>query len=75
VVQAGLGIKRDPISKITSAMRAGGVTQVGEHLPSNLAKCGALSSNPSTTKKEGRKGRREGGRKKGRKEGRDGGDF
>jgi hypothetical protein len=39
-VQASLGIKCDPISKITNAQRAGRVTQVVELLPS---KCDALS--------------------------------
>jgi phage portal protein BeeE len=34
-----------PISKITRAKRAGGLAQVGEHLPH---KCKALSLNPST---------------------------
>jgi hypothetical protein len=34
VVQAGLGKKRDPISKITRAERAGGETSAIEHLPS-----------------------------------------
>jgi hypothetical protein len=32
--QANPGIKRDPISKTINANRAGGVTQVVEHLPS-----------------------------------------
>jgi hypothetical protein len=44
-VQASLVMKQDPISKITKAERAGGVTQVVEHL---LSKCDALSSNPNT---------------------------
>jgi hypothetical protein len=47
VVQASLGKKQDPISKITRANRAGGVAQVEEHLPS---KSEALSSNTSTAK-------------------------
>jgi hypothetical protein len=46
VFQAGLGKKRDPISKITTVKRAEGVTQVVECLVSN---CKALSLNPSTT--------------------------
>jgi hypothetical protein len=41
-VQADLGRKRDPISKITNAERAGGVTQVLE----------ALSSIPRTAKRK-----------------------
>jgi hypothetical protein len=44
-VQAGLGKKLDPISKITRAKRDGCVAQVVECLPS---KCKGLSSNPST---------------------------
>jgi hypothetical protein len=44
VVQADLGRKQDPISKITNAKRAGGVAQVVELLPS---KCKALNSSPS----------------------------
>jgi hypothetical protein len=40
-VQACPGIKRDPISKITNAERAGGVSQMVEHPPS---KCKALTS-------------------------------
>jgi hypothetical protein len=47
MVQADLGKKRDPISKITTADRAGGMAQVVEHLPS---KCNALNSTPNTTK-------------------------
>jgi hypothetical protein len=49
MVQTSLGKKRDPISKITRAKRAGGVAQVVEPLPS---KCKALSSNPKTKKKK-----------------------
>jgi hypothetical protein len=49
VVQAGLGIKWDPISKITNTKRAGGVAQVVEHLPSKFE---ALSSNPNYRKKK-----------------------
>jgi dihydroxyacid dehydratase/phosphogluconate dehydratase len=49
VVQAGLGKKLDPMSKITRVKRAGGVTQVIEYLPS---KNKILSSNPSTTQKK-----------------------
>jgi hypothetical protein len=42
-IQASLGIKRDPIFKITNAKRAAEVVQVVEHLPS---KCKTLSSTP-----------------------------
>jgi hypothetical protein len=42
------GIKGDPISIITNAKMAGGVTQVIECL---LGKCEVLSSNPNTAKK------------------------
>jgi hypothetical protein len=49
VVQASLGKKQDPISKITRENRAGVVTQMVKHLPS---KCKALSSKPSTEKKK-----------------------
>jgi hypothetical protein len=49
VIQASQGIKQGPISKITNAKRADGLAPGVEHLPS---KCEALSSNPSTTKKE-----------------------
>jgi hypothetical protein len=45
MVQVSLGIKQDPISKITRAKRASGVTQVVEHL---LRTWEALSSTPST---------------------------
>jgi hypothetical protein len=45
-VHSSLGIKGDPISKITNAKRAGGVAQRVEHLPS---KHKALSSTPNTT--------------------------
>jgi hypothetical protein len=41
-----MGIKWDPISKITNTKRVGGVAQVADHLPSN---CKALSSISSTT--------------------------
>jgi hypothetical protein len=34
VVQAGLGKKQDPISKITRAKMAGGMVQTVEYLPS-----------------------------------------
>jgi hypothetical protein len=44
-VQASLGKKGDPISKITRAKRARGAAQVVECLPS---KWKALSLNPST---------------------------
>jgi hypothetical protein len=40
---------QDSIPKITKAKRAGGMTQVVEHLPS---KHKAPSSNPSTTKRK-----------------------
>jgi hypothetical protein len=46
-VQARMSKKQDPISKITRAKRADGMTKVVEHLPS---KCKALNSNSSTTK-------------------------
>jgi hypothetical protein len=45
MVQAGLGVKRDPISKITKDKRAGGVAQVVKCLPN---KCEALSSIPTS---------------------------
>jgi hypothetical protein len=45
--QASLGKNQDPISKITRAKSAGGITQAVQHLPK---KCEALSSNPSTIK-------------------------
>jgi hypothetical protein len=48
-LQAGLDVKRDPISKITKAKRAGDMVQALQHLPS---KCEVLSSNSSTTKKK-----------------------
>jgi hypothetical protein len=51
-VQAGLGKKLDPISKIARVKRVGGMTQAVEYLPSNHK---ALSSNFSTTKKKKRK--------------------
>jgi hypothetical protein len=41
MIQAELGQKQGPISKITKAKRAGGVAQAAEQLPS---KCKALSS-------------------------------
>jgi hypothetical protein len=46
-VQARLGKKQDPISKITRAKRVGGVKQAVEYLPRKYEN---LSSNPSTTK-------------------------
>jgi hypothetical protein len=46
MVQDGLSKKQDPITKITRAERAGGMTEVEDGL---LLKCKALSSNPSTT--------------------------
>jgi hypothetical protein len=51
VVQASLGKKPDPISKITRTKRARSVTQAVKHLSS---KCKALSSNHSTAKKDDR---------------------
>jgi hypothetical protein len=49
VVQATLGKKQDPASRITkSKKRAGGVAHVVEHLPS---KHKTLSSSPNTGKK------------------------
>jgi hypothetical protein len=48
VVQASLGKKQDPSSKITKAKRAGGIAQAVERLSN---KCEVLSSNPSITKK------------------------
>jgi hypothetical protein len=56
VAQAGLGKKRDPISKITREKRPRVMAQVVEHLPS---KCQALSSNPSIAKKKKKKKKRE----------------
>jgi hypothetical protein len=47
LVQAGLGIKQDPASKITKAKRAGSMAQAIEYLP---IKCKALNSTPSTNK-------------------------
>jgi hypothetical protein len=52
VAQAGLGLKQDPIFKITKAKRTGGIAQVAEHLPSKLK---ALSSNHGTAKKINKK--------------------
>jgi hypothetical protein len=46
--QASLGIKLDPISKITNAERAGRVASVANCLHT---KCNALNSIPSTVKK------------------------
>jgi hypothetical protein len=46
MVQASLGIKHNPVSKITNAKRADGRTQVVKCLSS---KCEALSPTPSTT--------------------------
>jgi hypothetical protein len=43
-VEASLGKKQDPVSKIIRAKRVRGVTQAVERLP---RKCEALSSNPS----------------------------
>jgi hypothetical protein len=48
-VQANLGIKWDPISKITKAKSTGNMTQVVEDLPD---KCKAWSSTPSTIGKK-----------------------
>jgi hypothetical protein len=47
VVQASVDKKWNPISKLTRAKNAGGMTQVVKHLPS---KCEAPCSSPSTTK-------------------------
>jgi hypothetical protein len=55
MVQASLGRKQDPISKITKAERTGGV-QVVEHLPN---KCKALHLNPSTAKNKNKKSKSE----------------
>jgi hypothetical protein len=46
IVQAGLGKKQDPLSKITRAKITAGVVQAVKHLPH---KHQALSSNPSST--------------------------
>jgi hypothetical protein len=46
-VHTDLGIKLDPISKITKAERPGSMRQVVEHLPNKRE---ALISNPSTAK-------------------------
>jgi hypothetical protein len=45
VVQAGLDIKQDSVSKISNPQRADGVTQVVKHL---LSKHKALNVTPST---------------------------
>jgi hypothetical protein len=45
VVQVGLHITLNPISKATNAKRAGGIAQVVEHLPT---KHKALSSTPTS---------------------------
>jgi hypothetical protein len=45
----GVGGRASLNSSVSYVTRAGGVTQVVEHLPS---KCEALSSNPITTKKK-----------------------
>jgi hypothetical protein len=47
-IQASLGIKRDPISKITKVRETGDVVQMVEHMPSKFE---TLHSTPSTTKK------------------------
>jgi hypothetical protein len=52
VVQAGLGKKQDPISKITRAKWARGIVQVVAYLPS---KNEALSTNLSTKSKKRKK--------------------
>jgi hypothetical protein len=52
MVQAGLGVKQDPISKITKTKKAGGVAHEVEAC---LARVKALSSNPSTTKNNNKK--------------------
>jgi hypothetical protein len=45
MIQVGLGIKRNPTSKITNTKKASRVAQVEENLPSKYK---ALSSIPST---------------------------
>jgi hypothetical protein len=52
MVQTGLGIKQDPLLKITYTKRVGRVAQVVKHLPS---KHEVLSSISSTTKKKKKK--------------------
>jgi hypothetical protein len=52
-----LGIKQDPISKITNTKMAGGVAQVIEHL---IIKPEALTSTPSTTNKQTKRRRKRG---------------
>jgi hypothetical protein len=47
MVQAGLGIKQDPISKVARAKRARDMASVVKSLPRKLE---AQSSNSSTTK-------------------------
>jgi hypothetical protein len=49
MVQAGLGKKQPPISKITRAKRAGGIEQAEQDLPS---KHEALSSSSSRKRKK-----------------------
>jgi uncharacterized protein YoxC len=49
VVQASLGKKQDPISKITRVKRVGGMAQAVQHLSSKFK---VLSSNFSNTKKK-----------------------
>jgi hypothetical protein len=49
VIQASLGIKQDPVSKIASTKRTFGIGQVIAHLSH---KHEALISTPSTTKKQ-----------------------
>jgi hypothetical protein len=63
-VQTSLGKDPDPISKVTSARRLGGISQVVEDLPRKYkalsavehlpSKHKALSSNPNATKKNKR---------------------
>jgi hypothetical protein len=52
MVQAGPGIKQDPISKITNTKRTGGMVQVVKHLP---IKCKVLSSITSTNNNNNKK--------------------
>jgi hypothetical protein len=52
MIEAVLGKKRDPISKVTRTKRTESMAQAIDCLPS---KCEALSSNSSTTKKKERK--------------------
>jgi hypothetical protein len=49
MVHTGLGKKQNPVSKVTRAKRARGMTQEVKHLSSH---CKALSSNPNTARKK-----------------------